>query len=433
MTHGKISFARTSVAVLGSLLMSSAAFATDGYFQDGIGARSKAMGGAGVADGRDATSAALNPAGIVNADNEIDVALSFFNPSRSFTGSGQPGFTPTGTYTSDSNFFAIPNIAINYRVQGSPFVDAIALTMSGNGGMNTNYRSSIVNPSCAGFGGGSGVFCGGRTGVDLNQMLISLAFAKQLGNVSVGVAPVLGAQYFDARGLRAFSGASQSPASLTDNGHDLEFGAGVRGGVEWAVTPSFRVGIAGSTKIYMQPFTSYKGLFAEQGGFDIPANLQAGVAIDITPNLTALIDYKRIWYSQVASIGNPSTNILSGSPFGSNNGPGFGWQDVDAIKVGLEWRSSPTLTLRAGYNYNSQPIQSRDVMFNVLAPGLVQSQFTGGLAYKLSAKWDLEFAAMYAPRVNVVGGELPGFGNPAHIIDTSLQEFEATVGIKYHY
>ena len=435
---------RIAIAI-GSLLMSTAAFATDGYFQDGVGARNTALAGAGVADSRDATAAALNPAGLVHVGNEIDVALSFFNPSRSFTGSGGQGFTPNGTYTSDSNFFAIPNIAATWRVQNNPFVDVIGLSMSGNGGMNTNYKNGIANPICGflppGVGTGGGIFCGGRAGVDLTQALISLAFAKQFGNVSVGVAPVLGAQYFEAKGLSVFGafGASSSPANLTDNGHDLEFGIGVRGGIEWALTPSIRLGFAGASKIYMQPFGSYKGLFAEQGGFDIPANLQTGVAVDVMPNLTAMVDYKHIFYSDVASITNASASALMPGNLGSSTGAGFGWQDVDAIKVGLEWRATDKLTLRAGYNWNSQAIQSKDVMFNIIAPGVVQSQFTGGVAYKISPKMEIEFAALYAPRVNVTGPELPiAFGpggpfNSTHVVDISLQEFEATVGLKYHY
>ena len=60
------------LAVAGGLqLASRPAFATEGYFQYGFGARQKALAGAGVADGRDATTASLNPAGLVNAPVEL--------------------------------------------------------------------------------------------------------------------------------------------------------------------------------------------------------------------------------------------------------------------------------------------------------------------------------------------------------------------------
>ena len=58
----------------------------------------------------------------------------------------------------------------------------------------------------------------------------------------------------------------------------------------------------------MQDFDKYAGLFAEQGGFDIPPTLQAGIAFDLTPNLTLLADYRHIWFGSVKSIANPSTN-----------------------------------------------------------------------------------------------------------------------------
>ena len=74
--------------------------------------------------------------------------------------------------------------------------------------------------------------------------------------------------------------------------------------------PNVRLGFAGTSRIWMQPFDKYANLFAEQGDFDIPANLQAGIAIDVMPNLTFMADYKHIWYSQVAAITNPSIRIL---------------------------------------------------------------------------------------------------------------------------
>jgi long-chain fatty acid transport protein len=407
--------------------------ATEGYFQEGYGARQKALAGAGAADGRDATAASLNPAGIVHAGNELDVAATLFSPRREMVGSGPPGFTPTGEVESDFNWFLIPNIARNWRLEGNPWLDAVAVTMYGNGGMNTTYPA-IARPF-AECSGGAGIFCGGKAGVDLQQMFLSVAGAKRFGNVSVGVAPIFALQMFKATGLGAFAGASSDPGNLTNRDRDISIGGGLRAGIEWAVLPNVRLGVAGTTPIWMQKFEKYSGLFAEQGGFDIPASMQAGIAVDVMPALTVMADYRRIWYSSVASVGNPSTNLLLGPSglLGLDNGGGFGWRDVDVFKVGVEWRTSPKLTLRAGYAYNTQPIDSRDVMINILAPGVVQHHITGGLQYRLSQNLDLELAGMYALDASVTGGELPGFGNPAHQIEISMHEYEVTLGIKYRF
>jgi long-chain fatty acid transport protein len=44
--------------------------------------------------------------------------------------------------------------------------------------------------------------------------------------------------------------------------------------------PGLRFGLSGQTKMYMTKFEKYAGLFAEQGGFDIPAAITAGFAVD---------------------------------------------------------------------------------------------------------------------------------------------------------
>src|SRR5205823_10216174 len=83
--------------------------ATDGYFQYGYGARQKALGGAGVADSRDATAVSLNPAGLVHAPTELTVSGTLFSPWRSYGVSGI-GPVPEGEFDSKGNYFPVPNL-----------------------------------------------------------------------------------------------------------------------------------------------------------------------------------------------------------------------------------------------------------------------------------------------------------------------------------
>lgn len=408
-------------AFLAAALASSGAQATEGYFQHGFGARYKALGGAGAASSTDATAASLNPAGLVHVGTEASAAVSWFSPIRSFEGSGPPGFTPSGTVDSFQENFFVPNLAANYRLAPGSIVDAVGFSVYGNGGMNTNYPD-FNNPSCAGVGGGSGVFCGGKAGVDLQQALISIAFAKQLGPIALGVAPILSRQRFKARGLQAFGQPN------VDN--DVSWGAGVRGGLEWTIAPGFRFGAAGASRIYSQHLEGYEKLFAEGGNFDIPPSVQAGVAIDFAPNLTLLLDYKHIWFGSVRSIANPSTHIAF-APFGADNGPGFGWQDVDVVKVGLEYKAGTALTLRGGYAYATGALQARDVQFNILAPATVQHHLTAGFEYQLNDNWSVELAGLYAPESSISGHEI--VGNPGHNIELSMHQYDVTVGFKYKF
>lgn len=432
-------------------LMGTPAMATDGYFAHGFGARHKALGGAGVADSTDSTASALNPAGLVHLKrDEYTSAVTAFSPRRKYSASGTTSVAPfggSGTIDSNKNWFAIPNLAYAHLLHDNPYIDVIGFTVYGNGGMNTQYPASA---------GGVGVFGGGQAGVNLEQAIISLAFAKKIGNFSFGLAPAIVRQKFRATGIASFgaNGLSVGPKGTIDRGDDVSWGYGLRYGVEWTPMSNVRIGVAGNTRFQVSNFERYAGLFAQQGGFDIPASIQAGIAVDVMPNLTFMLDYKHIWYGDIAAISNPSHNIVAcaaavfaggSSPkcLGGENGAGFGWQDVDVIKVGAEWEALNWLTLRAGYSYTTQPIRGKDVTFNILAPGVVQSHFTGGAEVKLNDNWSVELEGMYAPQVSVTGPDvfngLPVCAGAAGAVPCNgtetirMYQYEITAGIKYKF
>ena len=111
------------------------------------------------------------------------------------------------------------------------------------------------------------------------------------------------------KACRPFGGFSTSAANLTNQGYDSAWGYGARIGWFGQLSDTVSVGAAYSTKIYMQEFDKYKGLFAEQGDFDMPENYNVGIAFKATPKLTVLADYRRINYNDVPSVGNPSASV----------------------------------------------------------------------------------------------------------------------------
>ncbi len=421
-----------------SALIATDAFATEGYFTHGAGARNKAMGGAGVADGRDATALIVNPAGMVGNGTELDVAISFFSPKRKFTGAGGPGFTPNGTVESTENFFAIPNIAF---VKAIDDTSSWGVSIAANGGMNSDYRD-VVNPTCQALANpptppaqrvpfDNGVFCGGNAGINLSQALISVGYAKQMGNFKIGIAPILGYQMFEGNGLAAFGGVTSAPTKLTNNGTSTSTGFGGKIGVEFALSEQFRIAGVYQTKISMGEFKEYAGLFADGGDFDIPSNFQIGISADVTPDFTINADFRHIKYSDAGSVSNSSRTPL---PFGSVDGPGFGWQDIDVFKVGAEWRANDQWTLRGGYAHNQQPISPDHVTLNILAPGVVTDHFTAGGEFKVNERQSFEFGVMYAPTDSVTGIEVTPQGpNPGHTITIEMKQFEATFGWKMKF
>jgi long-chain fatty acid transport protein len=412
----------TGFAIVLALAMSPAipARALEGYFQHGYGARHKALAGAGAADGRDATIIVINPAGLVHADDEADMAVGVFSPTREMTGSGAPGLTPTGRVDSNTRYFFVPNSAFSYRLPANPYADVVGVSFYGNGA-NTDY-ADVPRNDC--LNGGSGMYCGGPAGIDLQQYFMTLAIAKEIApGFSLGVGPIIGMQMFRAKGV-----ALVSPTSPTSP--DTAWGIGVRGGFEWSVAPDFRIGGGLSSATYMQQFRNYADLLAGRGDCDVPANGQAGIAYDARPDLTLMLDYQYIAYSTIGCVANPATNLLF-APFGAEEGAGFGWRDLNVVKLGVEWRLQNGLTLRGGYAYNNALFGSRDVELNILAPAATQHHITAGGALKLDEDWTLELAAMYAPKATVSGSEI-GLTS-GHLVDVATRQYEFMAGVKYYY
>jgi len=299
--------------------------------------------------------------------------------------------------------------------------------MNANGGMDTSYAGNIFNPNC---GGGSGVFCAGRAGVDLNQALISVAYAQRFGNLSIGIAPTMAIQVFSAYGLAAFSPISSAPTDLTGRGPDWSVGGGLRAGALYRVNEQLSLALAGSTPMWMSNFTNYSGLFAGGGSFNIPATIGAGVSYKVLPTLAVMVDWKHIFYSGVKSIADQMT---AQALLGSGSGPGFGWRDVDVVSLGVEWKYSDMLTLRAGYAHNTQPITPNNVTFNIMAPGVVTDHIAGGLSYNITRNAALDLTVVYSPRAGVTGPEITPQGPTGRMVNISMSQLQVTLGYTYHF
>jgi long-chain fatty acid transport protein len=412
----------------------TSAMATDGYFSHGYGMKAKGMGGASVATSQDAFAGANNPAAAAWAGNRLEGGLDIFMPKRGMTRTGS-AMGLNADVDSGANTFFVPEVGYNKAVNNQL---GVGVTVYGNGGMNTKYSGGQVNCGA----GPANVLCGaGTMGVDLQQLVVAPTIAYKVNDQhSFGVSPLLVYQQFKAYGLQAFDNApgfppfTSSPGKVTDKGYSSSTGIGVRLGYLGKLNDKFSVGASYSPKTKMGKFDDYAGLFAGGGSFDIPENYAFGVSMQATPAVLIAVDYQRINYSKIPSIGNPSTNQ---APLGAANGPGFGWTDINVWKLGVQWQATPLLTLRTGLNISQNPVQSRDVTFNILAPGVTTSHFTLGGTYAMTPSTELTMAYMRAPKQSVTGSSLfnnIGFGPAAGGTETvrmSQQSLGVQVGWRF--
>lgn len=439
---GNVTRSLVAIAVAAAIA-APAAHATNGYFKIGYGTKNRGMAGTGIAFSQDATAPAVNPSGLSFVGNRMDFGVELFNPNRhaGLDASGIGG-TDTGKVDSGATVFAIPHAGFAFNMGNM----TVGLSITANGGMNTRYNSNLyTNAFAPAIGCNGSAFCGGAPagfagmivgmggtvpddvlmglgmnpnlgpslGVNLSQVIIAPTVSTMLNqDHSVGASLLIGYQRFRSYGLGLFQGLSSDPLNVTNGGDDQAWGAGVRVGWTGNLTSNITLGASASSKIYMQEFDQYRGLFAEQGDFDIPANFGVGIAIKANPKTTIAFDVQRILYGDVASIANkgPTADQFYGAllevlqtggytgagRLGDDNGWGFGWEDVTVYKLGVNYEYNNQWTFRGGLNYGKNPIDADQNLFNILAPGVVEKHATLGFTYSPTAYNEISMTYMYA-------------------------------------
>ncbi len=473
MQRKKVTRLATAIA---TILITTPLWATNGYFTHGIGTKNKGMAGAGLAMPEDAISIANNPAAALSNTGKYDIGLAIFSPLRHYeTGPSltQGQCSPSGcAFTigpndidSDNNYHYIPNMAGAWAINDE---SAWAMAFYGRGGMNTQWTggTATFDPDGPGdfydtmtFPGtyGGGLFGGnGGTGVDYSQAFIELTYARSAGeNFTWGVTLIGVMQVFAARGVGTFGSYTETYAdsivsgngpvpveNLSNNGHDQSYGLGVKAGIIWDLSEKAAFAASYQPKISMSRLDDYSDLFADGGKMDIPADMKLGMTFRPNPDLALSLDYEYMWYNDVDAVGNPFSNLYAcptagaggmdvTSCLGGKNGAGFGWENMGVIKFGVQWTSGNDWTWRAGYSHGGQPIPESEMVFNILAPGVIEDHATFGFTRQLASGNEFSTSFMWAFKKTVSGVNPLDYPNPSFAQSVSFDMYQWELEFSY--
>ena len=90
--------------------------------------------------------------------------------------------------------------------------------------------------------------------------------------------------------------------------------------------------------------------------------------------------------------------------------------------------SSANRTWYFGYSFTDQPIDSSEVMFNILAPGVVEQQFTTGYTHENANGNSWTVSVMYAPSESVSGINPL---DPAQNIEISMDQIDLEFSYRF--
>ncbi len=154
-----------------------------------------------------------------------------------------------------------------------------------------------------------------------------------------------------------------------------------------------------------------------------------GFAYKLTPSLTFAFDYQRIFYNEVKAVANSAGISLSAIPaekrLGSNDGIGFGWEDMDIVKFGLQWDVNKKLSLRTGISHNTETFESSQVLFNILAPGIIRTHMSFGGTYRPAPNHEINAVYTRAFNSSITGTD-PNLQGGDIILNMHQHDFMAS-------
>ena len=391
------------LAVVAALALgATSAFATNGDIMIGQGAKSRAMGGVGIATSFGAESGLANPAMINSVENmEVTAAATFFMPSVSFNsnaaGAAQ-GYPMPAAVDSAADFSVIPEIAFAHRVTDS-FVYGVSVT--GTAGMGTDYSDVPF-----GLAGDNGSF---QMKTNLQLLKVAVPLAYQVGGFTMAIAPIM--QYGSLQMSHQIQSPTDGSFSLLDNGAATDIGYGYEVGFAYEMSgigaKGLTVGAVAKSAINMTYDDTISASVNAFGGetntgvssgdsLNQPAEVGIGISYTIYGGTVAL-DYKRIQWSKAEGYAD------------------FGWEDQSVYAVGYEYAGNGW-ALRAGANYGKSPVAEQDGnpltagnasysgavknFFNLSGfPGIVESHYTLGGGYDITKDFTLDASFIIAPEV----------------------------------
>ena len=103
--------------------------------------------------------------------------------------------------------------------------------------------------------------------------------------------------------------------------------------------------------------------------------------------------------------------------------------DITAEKVGLDYKLSSKLMLRAGHNHSGLPFDASQTFFNLLAPAVVQNHLTAGATFALRNGKEVNVAYQHAfeNTVNGVNSIPLTFGGG----EANLKMYQDSLGLSF--
>jgi hypothetical protein len=236
----------------------------------------------------------------------------------------------------------------------------------------------------------------------LVRKLLSADVSREVGNgahVTAGI--VLANQQFASFGLgtEIIEHQAQASRDLTESAS----GTGVRVGFEANLNDRFSIGTMVQSKVNMEAFQSYRGVYSDPGDFDLPA--RASVTARWSPFSFAdlSVSAQRVFYSDLVAFSSRSLPIRFLALLNDGSQPELTWRDLDVFSADLGVSMGAASRVTLSYSTQQQPEPSSIVLNTAFADLLTDNNMALGFEHRFDRAGQLRLAASYAPSEYYLG------------------------------
>lgn len=441
--------------------IATSAFATNGMNLEGYGPIAAAMGGASMAYDNGTAAVMNNPAtlGLMASGNHFDIAVGMLGPDvKSDAGPGVVAKSGGDAYYMPAVGYIKKDRDLSYGVavfaQGGMGTEYKGDTfMSAGSGLPTRSElgvGRVILPLSKQIDdkwtvGGS---------LDFVWAMMDLKMAMSGGQFGDMVSGLGGTQTYGSASGTMVTGLTNAMTGGVISNVDWTYfnfsdssdytgkakATGVAGklGFTYKASPQLTIGgvyhsktalgdMKGNASLSMQVDTGANGSSMFGTGMDNQSNVPVtvtgkikvvdfqwpetfgfGMAYQANDRLMVAADYKRINWADVMKnfkMTFTADNVLSNGGFAgaSMDATLFqNWDDQDVLQLGLAYKATDALTLRAGVNVANNPIP--DKYMNPLFPAIEKDHYTAGFGYAFDKSQDVNFSLQYAPKVSQTNG-----------------------------
>jgi long-chain fatty acid transport protein len=258
----------------------------------------------------------------------------------------------------------------------------------------------------------------------LERRLVSSSLIHQVNDTQMfGVSAVFATQSFGVSSLGRQSYSSDIPLGLRSTIYEpyaeTGYGAGVQLALRSELTKSIAFETGYQSRIDMDEFATYRGVYSQPADLDIPARASMGLAFRASDKSWLSLTVERVLYSEVGAFASRNLPGRFLSLLGDTTSPSFSWDDLTVYSVGWNWANNKGTSWYIDFSSRTQPSPNSRILSQALDADLANNAMTIGFSRQMSMTSRFNLNAAYAPSEYAFGGNVLGITT-----DDLDQEFE---------